>query len=157
MGNTAAAAAHSIKRTKDWLEKNGYVWADMEIKKWIDPNRGHEAEIEAGTMGVQPMFPTKRDQFGCDLLAMNGVHVVFIQVKTNDRHMRQGQRDLCSHPYPPGSKRWVVRWEKGAREPEILDCSMLPTSTAEEALAVVRAGRAGKKAARKNAAQTDLF
>jgi hypothetical protein len=152
------AGTHGVNRTKEWLTKKGYVWADMEIKSWVDPNRGKEADIAAGRVQARPMFATKRDQFGCDLLATDGKVWVAIQVKTNPGDMSRGRRDLCSHPFPPGTQRWVVRWEPKAHDPVILDCTSLPTITIAEALAAQRILKEQKRQARKQVATpTTLF
>ena len=63
----------------------------------------------------------KKDIFGADLIAINREEIIFIQVKFGRKNIAQAIKEFAKYPFPPFVKLWVVVWEKGAREPEIIN------------------------------------
>lgn len=102
-GNTYKA------KTKKWLEALGYDVAHLERMHFI--------------FGKSGRFPIKRDQFGCDLLAINESRVIFIQVKRNDPGKAAAIRAFAAFRFPDqiGVSIWLITWRLRAREPEIAD------------------------------------
>ena len=95
------------KKTKDWFFKEGYAVYIMENKRSIFlPKTG------------RVLYQTY-DIAGCDLMAMNGKEILFIQVKTHDTDISKAIREFYEHPYPPDAKRIVVQWKLRSREPTI--------------------------------------
>ena len=122
--SAAAKGQYYKTRTKEWLEKQGYAVARMEHLAWI--RRGGEA---CAKCGQAPMIPTKRDEFGSDLLAIRPDdaggpgHAVFVQVKLGADQVYAARRIFASFPFPSTVLRWVAVWEKGGHAPTIVDCS----------------------------------
>lgn len=94
-------------RTRKWLEKDGYVVFNMEQRQRIFNPK------------TKQVFFIARDIAGSDLMAMNGVDLIFVQVKSNKGHINQGLIELAKFPFPKFVKRWVVFWKPRAREPLI--------------------------------------
>lgn len=97
--NKRRKGAYYRRKTKQWLEEQGYTVMTTEIS-------------------------TKRkthDVFGCDLMAMNGKHLVGIQVKSNKGDISKGVKELKVWPWPKCKciKLWVVHWPTRAKEPVI--------------------------------------
>lgn len=98
-------------RTKKWLEKKGYDVATMEkMYRVFNPKS-------------KDVIYTKQDQFGSDLLAMNRDELVFVQVKFNTARgkINEAMREYARFPFPDFVNKWIVVWERGAREPEIIE------------------------------------
>lgn len=77
--------------------------------------------------GRAPLF-VKRDQLGCDLLAVNEREVLFVQVKFHgdeDRRKQIALREalalLRSFPCPPCARQVVLVWRRGDRSPQLMD------------------------------------
>jgi hypothetical protein len=105
-------------RTKKYYEKLGWDVGHMEVMKWI-----HSIDKATG----QPVrIPVKRDQFGADLVMMNGESVWFVQVKSRSKDVSAGHREMSNFKYPPPRpcgcvRRVVVVWELRSREPQVFD------------------------------------
>lgn len=95
-------------KTKKWLEKDGFKVENLEISQRIF------------TKDKKVIF-IKKDLWGADLLASNGVQLIVIQNKANKGDISKGIKELKSAPWPAFVKRWVVFWEYRAREPEIIE------------------------------------
>lgn len=112
----ATRGAYFKARTRKYLQKHGYQVAALEVVHWIFTPKGR--------------LPTKRDQFGSDILAMNGTEVVFVQVKGGEAartgYFPDARRKFEEFTFPPGTKQWVVAWAPRAREPRILDMTRVP-------------------------------
>lgn len=109
----ASTGNYYKNRTKKWLEKDGFVVANMETQ--------FRVVTKDKKTGEDKVIFVKRDTFGADLMAMDGSRLVFVQVKTNKGDIAAGLKELAKHPYPPFVELWVVRWEPRAREPEIAE------------------------------------
>lgn len=116
MGTRSAAATGQYYkgRSRRWLEGRGYVVALLE-RMHVIPRPG------------RPIF-VKKDQLGCDLLAVNGEHVLFVQVKffgsrakVYDLQVRAARQEFARFPCPPGARQEVHVWRRGGREPEVID------------------------------------
>lgn len=116
MPSNAAKGTYFRKRTQVWLEKQGYAVAVLEQLRWVMPP------------GRRP-FAVKRDQLGCDLLAVNARHTLFVQVKFRgetgpvDRRFELSLRDARAmfetFPCPPGAEQWLVVWRPRERAPTV--------------------------------------
>lgn len=95
-------------RSKQFFLKNGFKAEYLE--------RAHRFITPDGKV----MF-SKSDVFGADILAMDGKQMIFANSKVGRKNIAQGIKEFMKHPYPPGVIRWVLVWEKGASEPEIVD------------------------------------
>lgn len=115
--SAAAKGSHYKARTKAWLEKRGYDVAFLErmflLHKPADKLRP----------GESPMIPIKRDQMGADLLAVSETEILFVQVQLGREHIAKRRAEFSQHRCPPPAKQWLVIWEKGGREPEVIDCT----------------------------------
>lgn len=85
----------------------------MEMIRWMHPGPGRAP------------VPLKKDQFGSDLLAMTATELIFVQVKSGKAAATSNYpdaRDVFAQFYfPPGVKKWVVAWSRGARAPRVID------------------------------------
>lgn len=90
------------KRTKDWLESEGYTVEIAEVAQ-----RVYRRNKDTGELDVLYL---KRDLWGADLVARNADHLIFIQVKSNPGDITRGIRQLSRGPWPPFVGRWVVYW-----------------------------------------------
>lgn len=117
--SNAAKGTHYKNRTKEWLEKQGYAVARMEHLAWIRTGSNVCATCER-----PEMIPTKRDEFGSDLLAIRADgEIVFVQVKLGADQVAAARRLFASFPFPPCAKRWIAVWTVGAHAPDVVDCS----------------------------------
>lgn len=110
MASNVSRGAAAKGRTKKWLASLGFQVADLEKVHWIFTPKGR--------------IPIKRDQFGSDLLAMDGAEIVFVQVKSGES-ARTGtfpaaQRLFASFLFPPFVRLLVVAWPPRARTPRVL-------------------------------------
>mgnify|MGYP001607185347 CR=1 FL=1 len=55
---------------------------------------------------------------------MSKTELIFVQVKFGKDHLAAGQREFEKHPFPPFVGRWLMLWERGAHEPDIVDCAV---------------------------------
>lgn len=107
MSSSKAKGNYYQKKTKDWFEMEGYTVYIMENKRSIFlPKTG------------RVIYQTY-DIAGCDLMAMNGKEILFIQVKLGDKNIAQGIKEFYNHPYPKDAKRIVVQWFPRVKEPTI--------------------------------------
>ena len=96
------------RRTKAWLEKQGFTVGVLQQLGWIKTASGFR--------------PLKRDTFGADLLALSPEKVIFVQCKGGDtwRTARAAARaEFARYPLGPSCEQWLVGWEPQAREPVI--------------------------------------
>jgi len=63
----------------------------------------------------------KQDLFGADGIAMDGERIVFWNSKFGKSSISGGIKEMARFPYPPCVTRWIVHWEKGAKQPTIVD------------------------------------
>lgn len=117
--SAAAKGSYFKARTKAWLEKQGYVVAHLERMMWI--RKGGPPCVACG----QPaMFATKKDQLGSDLLAVkDGEPDTYVQVKLGTSSVMAARRAFVEFPLGLSARRWVVAWERGARAPQVIDCT----------------------------------
>ena len=93
-------------KTKKWLEKDGWTVENLEKTQRIFTK-------DKGVLFI------KSDLWGADLIAVNGIDIIFVQCKTHKSDISKGIKELSRVPWPASVKRWVVRWDAGAREPTI--------------------------------------
>jgi len=106
--SAAEKGAYYKRRTKQYLERQGYQVAYLEQVLWVWTPKGR--------------VPVKRDQFASDLLAVDTRDVVFIQVRggVSRRDQLAKARDgFGQFAFPIGTQQWIVMWKPRAREPEI--------------------------------------
>jgi len=95
------------RKTKLYYEKKGYSVYNLESSKTIWTPKG--------------MIFRTSDICGADLMAMNGIDIIFMQVKSNKTDISKGKKELLAHPFPPFVKKWVVLWEVRAKEPNVYE------------------------------------
>lgn len=99
------------KKTKEWLEKEGFYCEYLEKLQRIY------------TQGR--IIYVKRDLFGSDLLAMNGEKIVFVQVKSGSKNTginyKKAIEEFKKYPFPNFVDRWIIIWKERQKEPEIID------------------------------------
>ena len=126
--SNAARGAYYKKRSKTWLEAQGYITWDMEKRHNIYAMKGGKPVLVHSVM---------KDQLGADLGAMtmdedgaglpegSGL-IVFVQVKggaTARSGLAAARRKFREFPFPHICKRHIHVWLPRARAPEIIDCS----------------------------------
>lgn len=95
-------------RTKKWLQKKGFKVETLErIKRYVD---------KKGVMRF-----AKSDLWGADLIAANKEQMIFVNSVFGRSHISPHIKEFLKYPYPLFVELWVVVWEKGAREPEIIE------------------------------------
>src|SRR5690606_18012720 len=82
--NTRAKGKRSVKRTRDWLEGQGYVVESLERTTRFRGRQGGKTH----------------DVFGADLIARNEREILFVQVKSNPADFASGVRELEKGPWP---------------------------------------------------------
>lgn len=100
-------------RSKQWLERQGYEVAYLEVGRIVFTPDG--------------MIATKKDQFASDLLAMRSgdTDVLFVQVKggkTARAQLAKARREFAKHQFARCARRIVHVWKPLAREPEVVEC-----------------------------------
>lgn len=110
MASNAQRGAYWKARSKKWLQAHGYQVADMEVVRIVRTPDGL-------------MVPTKRDQFGADLMGMNHDEVVFVQVKGGIKaNVAGARREFEKHIFARGVRRCIHVWKPLAREPQVFEC-----------------------------------
>lgn len=108
MASNAAKGSYYRGRTKKWLEGRGWAVAQMEEMRVVR------------APGRPPAF-VKRDQLGCDLLAVNRERIMFVQVKFADDESRLGLQKVWAEfvkwPCPAPAVQVCAVWRRGARAP----------------------------------------
>ena len=94
------------KRTKDWFVAQGYMTDYVERIMWVGP--GHK-------------IPVRKDLFGADGLSIKTDAIVFWNSVLGKKNVAAHVREFQRFPYPKSVSLYVVVWEKGAHEPEIVD------------------------------------
>lgn len=99
------------RRTKQWLEKKGYVVGYLErYRRFL---KGRSIKY------------IREDIFGADLVAMNKEEIIFINSIFNDKqrsaHVADHMKGFLKYPYPPFVQRWIVVWSFKVKEPEIIE------------------------------------
>ena len=99
--NTRAKGKRSVKRTRDWLEGQGYVVESLERTTRFRGRAGGKTH----------------DVFGADLIARNEREILFVQVKSNPADFASGVRELEKGPWPRCDcvRRICVLWRTGRR------------------------------------------
>ena len=116
MARSAVAKGSYYKgRTVTWLEAQGYKVGHLERMFLIHKS---PARLKPGE---SPTMPVKRDQFASDLLAVNAEQILFVQVKLGRDGIWKARAEFATFPCPPPARQWIVIWERGAREPEVID------------------------------------
>lgn len=95
-------------RGRKFLEEHGWT---------VEPLERHVVFFNAKT--AQRGF-IKKDVFGADLLAMNSKEIIFVNVVLGRSHFAEHIERFRSFPFPPTVGLWIMVWEKGASEPEII-------------------------------------
>lgn len=112
MASNVSRGARAKARTKAWLIARGYQVADLEKVYWL---------FKAGAR-----IPIKKDQLGCDLLAVSAGNVLFIQVKSGRAAIGgtfpDARRTFAQFTFPAFTKQLVIAWPPRARVPRIVRC-----------------------------------
>lgn len=94
-------------RTKKWFEKKGF---------WVETIEKTQRIFVKGMVIFK-----KSDLAGADLLAMDGAQIIFANSVFGKKNVASHLKEFAKYPYPAFVERWVVVWEKGWREPEIIE------------------------------------
>src|SRR3990167_6560638 len=110
MPSNAQRGAYWKKRSRRFLEAEGYIVVDLEIVRtvWINGR----------------MIPTKKDQLGADLMGVSAHGYIWVQVKgyTLTRpSLAAAKRKFLAYPTPPNTTRCIMLWQLRGRTPEIID------------------------------------
>ena len=96
-------------KTKKYLEDKGYDVDFLErYIRWLDKK----------TNSVK-MF--KKDIFSSDIIAMNENELIFIQVKQGKKNIAEAIKKFNTYHFPKFVGLYIYVWDKGYKEPEILD------------------------------------
>lgn len=93
-------------KTKKYFISKGYATEYVERITWVGP--GHN-------------IPIRRDMFGADGLSIKPDSIVFWNSVLGRKNIADHVRIFQSFPYPPTVELYVVVWEKGKREPELVN------------------------------------
>jgi len=98
------------KRTKDWLVGLGYVVEYTEKLQRIFKKGG-------GILYV------KRDLFQSDGIAIGNNEIIFWNSILTRHNLAEHIKNYARIPWPVCEhiKVWIIVWEKGARQPEVID------------------------------------
>lgn len=91
-----------LGKSKKFFEADGWTVQKCEVKYKV-PGRS---------------IWIKKDLFASDLLMMNGKEIIFVNV-TVKGHVAEHIHRFEEYPFPDSVRRWVVYWDKGAKEPTI--------------------------------------
>lgn len=94
-------------KTKKWFQEKGYYVEYLEVYRRI---------VKDGKTLI-----IKRDLFGADMMAINGKELIFANSVLGRKNIAKHVKEFEKYPYPSSVNRWVVVWEKGRREPEIVE------------------------------------
>lgn len=119
MPSKTAKGNYHRKRTKDWLEAQGYLVEVLErTSRIMIPDKANPGQLRV-------LF-SRRDIWGADLIARNAERLVFIQVKANAGDVSKGMKELSVGVWPASVERWVAHWPERRRSsegPEIVEVS----------------------------------
>ena len=102
--SNVSRGSHYRRRTADYFTARGYHVAVLERMFWGGG------------------FATKADQLGADLLIDNGHETVYVQVKGGEHPKAQVAAAVREfRRFTVAGGQLIVCWQKGAREPEIID------------------------------------
>ena len=110
-------------KTKKWFEDKGYFCDYVERLQRIFITKRRKKGIATEQEG-RILF-RKKDWAGADGIAMNEQEIIFWNSKLGKKNLAEGLKEFLKYPYPSCVKRWVIVWEKKAREPEIYDVEEL--------------------------------
>ena len=95
-------------KTKKWLEAKGWTVATLERHQRIFDEKKNK------------IFFIKRDIFGSDMMAMNGEQMIFVNSVFGKSNIASHIKEFAKYPFPKYIEKWVVVWERGDREPDII-------------------------------------
>ena len=104
--NHSRRHSYYVKRTMTWLEDMGYVTEKVEVNY-------------STRIGGRDIY-VKRDMWGADIAVRNKEHIAFIQVKTSDKQISTGIRQLSQDDqWPKEVGRYVIYWPLRAKTPDV--------------------------------------
>lgn len=95
----------------------------LKTRQWFR-DHGYECELLEKNQRIfvkGKIIFTKKDVFGSDGLAICKAQIIFWNSKLGKKNIAKGLKELEKYPWPNSVKRWVVAWEKGARQPDIVE------------------------------------
>ncbi len=120
MPSSVAKGNYYRRRTKEWLESQGFTVAVLETTFRI-------FTTDKATGQPRIIF-SKRDVWGADLCCRDAERLVFVQVKANAGDISKGLKELSVGPWPPTVERWVAHWPTGRRLKEGPDITEVPSA-----------------------------
>ena len=109
--STAKKGQYYKRKTKLWFIEKGWATEYVERMQVIHAKAGKLVYI-------------KKDLWGADGCSMNGKEIIFWNSKFGRLHINDGIEEFKKYPYPPQVQRWLVVWEKGVKEPEIINVTV---------------------------------
>ncbi len=94
-------------KTKRWFTGEGYFCEYLEKTQRI---------YSAGKV-----FFIHKDLAGADGFAMNKDRIIFWQCKLNKSHIAGAIKEFQKYPFPDCVERWVIVWQKGQSNPDIVE------------------------------------
>lgn len=95
-------------KSKPWLQERGYHVDYLERYVRIRNKDGK-------------LILIRHDIVGADGLATSDTEFILWNSILGRDHINRAIEKFLKYPCPPFVKRWVLVWEKGDREPEIID------------------------------------
>lgn len=97
------------RKTKQWFIDKGYNCDYLEKnQRFVDKK-------------TKRLIFIKRDMFGADLIAFNSNDLIFANSKFGRKNIAEGLKEFAKYSFPDFVKCWLVVWEKGDSEPEIIE------------------------------------
>ena len=99
------------RKTKQYFTDRGYTCEYLEKAQHIFDKK------------TKRIFFVKRDMFASDLIAFNNEELLFVNSKFNRKNIASGLKEFAKYNFPlcRQIKCILAVWEKGAREPEIIE------------------------------------
>ena len=103
-------------KTKKFLESKGFTVQLTEF-------------VSSRPIGNGKMIWMKKDVFGSDGIAMNGIDIIFWNAKATtedvtqgiNKHKSAGKMEFSKYPFPPCVKRQLYIWQP-RKQPIVIDC-----------------------------------
>ncbi|MEM2615753.1 MAG: hypothetical protein QXO44_03295 [Thermoplasmatales archaeon] len=101
-------------------KSNYYRW---KTKKWFQDKGYHVEYVEVYRRIVKEnkTILLKKDLFGADMIAMNANEIIFANSVFGRKNIAKHVKEFEKYPFPDFVERWIVVWDKGKREPEIVE------------------------------------
>lgn len=109
------------------MPKNKGTYYKYKTKKWFDDDGYHTEYTEVVVRNYDPLTKSlkyrKKDILECDGISMNGEEIIFWNSVLGKNGISKHYKRFKSIPFPKAEciKVWIIVWEKGVREPNIVE------------------------------------